>query len=158
LKTAARAARQPEDRFRSAFDQAILWSVEKPTHPEKTPFSVHQTGTYFRMAHAWKRLLSLDLPQRQSAFLWGARKTGKSTLLQTAFPQSLTYDFLKTDLALSFGARPALLREQLPSRISASGAMPRPAGMGATVTPREAAVTRVKSPARTTPHGLPGRS
>ena len=102
--------------------------------------------------------MSLDLPQRQSAFLWGARKTGKSTLLQTAFPQSLTYDFLKTDLALSFGARPALLREQLPSRISASGAMPRPAGMGATVTPREAAVTRVKSPARTTPHGLPGRS
>ena len=45
-----------------------------------------------------------------------------------------------------------------PSGLSASGAMPRPAGMGATVTPREAAVTRVKIPARTTPHGLPGRS
>jgi hypothetical protein len=52
---------------------------------------------------------SLDLPRRQSAFLWGARKTGKSTLLRTACPQSLTYDFLKTDLALSFGARPAVL-------------------------------------------------
>ncbi len=48
--------------------------------------------------------MSLDLPQRQSAFLREARKTGKSTLLQTAFPQSLAYDFLKTDLALSFGA------------------------------------------------------
>jgi hypothetical protein len=65
------------------------------------------------MAEAWTRLLSLDLPRRQSAFLWGARKAGKSTLLRTAFPQSLTYDFLKTDRALSFGARPALLREQL---------------------------------------------
>lgn len=71
------------------------------------------------MAEAWTRLLSLDLPRGQSAFLWGARKTGKSTLLRTAFPQSLTYDFLKTDLALSFGARPALLREQLLARSAA---------------------------------------
>ncbi|MFM8635345.1 MAG: hypothetical protein ACKOEX_11130 [Planctomycetia bacterium] len=43
-------------------------------------------------------------------FPLGGRTTGKSTLLRTAFPQSLTYDFLKTILALSFGARPALLR------------------------------------------------
>ena len=28
---------------------------------------------------ATARLLDIDLPQRQSAFLWGARKTGKST-------------------------------------------------------------------------------
>jgi predicted AAA+ superfamily ATPase len=65
------------------------------------------------------RLLSLELPAGQSAFLWGARKTGKSTLLRTAFPRSLTYDFLKTNLALSFGARPALLREQLLARSTA---------------------------------------
>ena len=45
-----------------------------------------------------------------------------------------------------------------PSATSASGATPLPAGMGATVTPREAAVTRLKSPARTTPLGLPGRN
>jgi len=67
----------------------------------------------------FSRLLSLDLPLRQSAFLWGARKTGKSTLLRTRFPGSLTYDFLKTDLALSFGARPALLREQVLARPAA---------------------------------------
>ena len=30
---------------------------------------------------ATARLLDIDLPQRQSAFLWGARKTGKSTYL-----------------------------------------------------------------------------
>jgi len=71
------------------------------------------------MVDRFSRLLSIDLPPRQSAFLWGARKTGKSTLLRMAFPQSLTYDFLKTDLALAFGARPALLREQLLARPAA---------------------------------------
>ena len=30
---------------------------------------------------ATARLLDIDLPQRQSAFLWGAGKTGKSTYL-----------------------------------------------------------------------------
>ncbi len=71
------------------------------------------------MEERFRRLLSFDLPPGQSAFLWGARKTGKSTLLRTAFPQSLSYDFLKTDLALSFGARPSLLREQLLARPAA---------------------------------------
>jgi hypothetical protein len=42
--------------------------------------------------------------------------------------------------------------------MSASNARPRPAGIGATVTPRDAAVTRLKSPAPTTPLGLPGPS
>lgn len=60
-----------------------------------------------------KRLLNLELPKRQSAFLWGPRKTGKSTFLKDTFPHSLTYDFLKTDLALEFAKRPSLLREQL---------------------------------------------
>jgi hypothetical protein len=45
-----------------------------------------------------------------------------------------------------------------PSATSASGATPLPAGMGASVTPREAAATRLKSPARTTPPGLLGRN
>ncbi len=72
----------------------------------------------------FQRLLSLDLPARQSAFLWGARKTGKSTLLKAAFPKSITYDFLRTDLALDFGARPALLREQLLARPAADLARP----------------------------------
>jgi len=45
-----------------------------------------------------------------------------------------------------------------PSGTSASGATPLPAGMGAAVTPRKAAATRIKSPARTTPPGLLGRN
>jgi len=60
-----------------------------------------------------QRILKIDLPPRQSAFLWGPRKTGKSTFLKTAFPNSLAYDFLMTDLLVEFSKRPALLREQL---------------------------------------------
>ena len=55
----------------------------------------------------------MDLPRGQSAFLWGPRKTGKSTLLRERYPNSLVYDFLDTDLALEFSKRPALLRERL---------------------------------------------
>ena len=64
----------------------------------------------------FERCLNIDLPGGQSAFLWGPRKTGKSTYLRKAFPGSLVYDFLKTDLVLEFYRRPALLREQLMAR------------------------------------------
>ncbi len=60
-----------------------------------------------------KRILDIDLPLKQSAFLWGPRKTGKSTHLHTKFPDSMVFDFLKTDLFLEFSKKPALLREQL---------------------------------------------
>ncbi len=60
-----------------------------------------------------KRVLEIDLPQGQSAFLWGARKTGKTTFLKKRFPDSITYDFLKTDLFLEISRNPALVREQL---------------------------------------------
>ena len=59
------------------------------------------------------RLLRLALPQRQSAFLWGPRKTGKSTYLKSAFPDSLNFDLLQTDVMLELAKRPALLRERL---------------------------------------------
>ena len=59
------------------------------------------------------RILNIDLPPQQSAFLWGPRKTGKSTYLKAKFPASLVYDFLKTDLFLEFSKRPSLLREQI---------------------------------------------
>ena len=64
------------------------------------------------MAHL-VRLLNLDLPPRQSAFLWGPRKTGKSTFLKARFPDSIVFDFLDTDLFVEFSKRPALLRERL---------------------------------------------
>jgi len=63
-----------------------------------------------------RRSLGMDLPAGQSAFLWGARKTGKSTYLARRFPQSIVYDLLQTDLLLDLTRRPALLREQLLAR------------------------------------------
>lgn len=60
-----------------------------------------------------ERILDIELPQRQSAFLWGPRKTGKTTYLKRHFPHSLVYDFLKTDLFFEISKNPALLRERL---------------------------------------------
>lgn len=55
----------------------------------------------------------MHLPPGKSAFLWGPRKSGKSTYLREHFPQSLRYDFLQTDLFFEISKRPALLRERL---------------------------------------------
>src|SRR4030042_4271202 len=60
-----------------------------------------------------KRMLKMNLPQGRSAFLWGPRKTGKTTYLKHEYPESLVYDFLQTDLFLEFTKRPELIREQL---------------------------------------------
>jgi predicted AAA+ superfamily ATPase len=59
------------------------------------------------------RLLKIDLPKGRSGFLWGPRKTGKTTYLKSTFPNSLFFDMLQTDLFLEFAKRPFLLREQL---------------------------------------------
>ena len=59
------------------------------------------------------RMLDMKLPDKQSAFLWGARKTGKSTYLREKFPDSIVYDFLKTDVFFELSKTPSLLRERL---------------------------------------------
>ena len=61
----------------------------------------------------YSRLLKIKLPAQQSAFLWGARKTGKSTFLKNHFPNSVYYDLLKSDLYLKFVKEPHLFREEL---------------------------------------------
>jgi predicted AAA+ superfamily ATPase len=63
-----------------------------------------------------KRILNISLPPRKSAFLWGPRKTGKSTYLKATFPESLVYDFLQTELFLDLSRQPWLLRERLLSK------------------------------------------
>jgi len=68
------------------------------------------------MSQMIRRLLQIELPARQSAFLWGPRKTGKSTWLKQAFPRSLTFDFLDTELAIDLAKRPSLLRERILAR------------------------------------------
>ncbi len=61
----------------------------------------------------YKRYLDLQLPAGQSAFLWGPRKTGKSTYLKSHFPDSVRYDLLETDLYLRLTKQPHLLREEI---------------------------------------------
>jgi predicted AAA+ superfamily ATPase len=64
---------------------------------------------------AFKRYLSLNLPEGQSAFLWGGRKTGKSTFLKEAFPKALHIDLLRADVFQHYVRRPQGLREELKS-------------------------------------------
>lgn len=61
----------------------------------------------------YQRILDMRLPSRQSAFLWGARKTGKSTYLKSTFPKSIRYDLLKSDQRLRLAKAPYLLREEV---------------------------------------------
>ncbi|OGT22619.1 MAG: AAA family ATPase [Gammaproteobacteria bacterium RIFCSPHIGHO2_02_FULL_42_13] len=59
------------------------------------------------------RVLQLKLTDKKSAFLWGARQTGKSTYLKEKFAESIRYDLLKTDLRLRLENKPYLFREEI---------------------------------------------
>lgn len=53
------------------------------------------------------------LPLPDSAFfLWGARQTGKTTLLKTCFPDAYRVDLLRTEERMRYERNPALLREE----------------------------------------------
>lgn len=51
--------------------------------------------------------------ENDSLFLWGARQTGKSTLLKMQFPENRYIDLLKSDEFERYNRRPSLLREEL---------------------------------------------
>ena len=55
----------------------------------------------------------MDLPRGQSAFLWGPRKVGKSTLLREQFPDSARFDLLDTRLMLELTRSPWALAERV---------------------------------------------
>ena len=61
----------------------------------------------------YKRIISLDEVEEGSIFLWGARQTGKSTLLKSLFPKVRYYDLLNANLFRSLSRNPSLMREQL---------------------------------------------
>lgn len=48
---------------------------------------------------------------RESLFLWGARQTGKSTLLKSLFPDANWFDLLKSDVFRRFQTNPSQFRE-----------------------------------------------
>ena len=60
----------------------------------------------------YKRVVNLSLSTQESCFLWGARQTGKSTLLKTLFPESRYYDLLLSDQYRRFLADPSILRQE----------------------------------------------
>jgi len=61
----------------------------------------------------FERELTLDLPKKQSVFLWGARQTGKSSYLKAHFKQSVYYDLLDTHDMLRLTKAPYLLKEEI---------------------------------------------
>lgn len=65
------------------------------------------------LAIEYKRYLKMKLPRGQSAFFWGARKTGKSFYLKRHFPNSIYYNLLETDLYFRLLKAPHLLREEV---------------------------------------------
>lgn len=50
---------------------------------------------------------------KESSFLWGARQTGKSTLLKTLYPDSLYFDLLLYDVYERLQRNPTILRETI---------------------------------------------
>lgn len=59
-----------------------------------------------------KRAFAFPENLRHSAFLWGPRQTGKSTLLDAAFPEARRYDLLRSDEYRRLSAHPGLIREE----------------------------------------------
>ena len=72
----------------------------------------------------FKRILEMGLPSGQSAFLWGARQTGKSSYLKAHFPESIYYDLLNTHEVTRLTKSPHLLREEIQTRSAAELAHP----------------------------------
>ena len=65
-----------------------------------------------------ERTLDINFPTNPvtgsgAAFLWGPRKTGKTTLLKMRYGQARWYDLLDTGLQTELILRPHLLREQI---------------------------------------------
>lgn len=59
------------------------------------------------------RIFKLQDAENESVFFFGARQTGKTTLLKELFPNVRYYDLLKSDEFERFSRKPWLLREEL---------------------------------------------
>ncbi len=64
----------------------------------------------------YKRMIDLGLCDRRSCFLWGARQTGKSTLLRERFPDALVFDLLLSNQYRQCLQYPGIVRETLTHR------------------------------------------
>ncbi len=59
------------------------------------------------------RKQQLQLSENESTFLWGARQTGKSTLLKALHPEALYFDLLLFDVYERLQRNPGILRETI---------------------------------------------
>ena len=66
----------------------------------------------------YSRYLQLNKETESSLFLFGARQTGKSTILRKEFPKSVFIDLLDSELRMRFKRRPNLLYEMLKDKES----------------------------------------
>jgi predicted AAA+ superfamily ATPase len=69
----------------------------------------------------FQRIVSLEKNPAHSIFLWGPRKTGKSTLLKSLYPTAFYVNLLDTDQFTKYSLRPATLREELLANVGSSG-------------------------------------
>ena len=98
-----------EGRIRAGTDSETL---DDPSSSEYIPNESDLFGMSDELA-PYRRTLDLTLPRGQSAFLWGPRKTGKSTLLRRLFPRSARFDLLDTRLLLEFTRAPWSLADRV---------------------------------------------
>lgn len=59
------------------------------------------------------RSLKLDTVGGESCFLWGARQTGKSTLLKKRYPNAQLFDLLRSDVYRRLVGDPSVFREEV---------------------------------------------
>ena len=64
-----------------------------------------------------QRIAPLPLDPKESFFLWGPRKTGKTFLIKHLYPNIHRIDLLNTDSFAKYSIRPALLREECLARV-----------------------------------------
>lgn len=65
----------------------------------------------------YRRVLALkELIEERSAFLFGPRQTGKTTLLRTVFPEAVFYNLLEADTFREVSTRPEVIRQRLTGR------------------------------------------
>ncbi len=65
----------------------------------------------------YHRLQTFVHAEHYSFFFWGARQTGKSTILKNQFQNSIFIDLLKTDVLQRFTSKPSLLREMIEAEL-----------------------------------------